>query len=206
MSKKRQDKTGTGNSRGRRKTWADNDMVSAMDAVKSGHFIITAAATQFSVPRKTLDDRIKGRVTHCSKPGVSTALTSIEEESLVSYLIYMANRGFPLTGTMVKAFAWSIAKRCGTCDQFNTEYGPGEKWWTLFKQRHPQLALLRFRSDSDSDNNDVSICTICGCNEPEGLGDEIIFWIDCSICGEWAHNLCAFGKNSITRQYVCINC
>ena len=36
----------------------------------------------------------------------------------------------------------------------STEYGPGEKWWTLFKQRHPQLALLRFRSDSDSDNND----------------------------------------------------
>ena len=117
----------------------------------------------------------------------------------------MANRGFPLTRTMVKAFAWSIAKRCGTCDLFNTEYGPGEKWWTLLKQWHPQLALLRFRSDSDSDNNDGSICTICGCNEPEGLGDEIVFWIDCSICGEWAHNLCAFGKNSITCQYVCIN-
>ena len=79
MSKKRQDKTGTGNSRGRRKTWAANDMVSAMDAVKSGRFTITAAATQFSAPRKTLDDRIKGRVTHGSKPGVSTALTSIEE-------------------------------------------------------------------------------------------------------------------------------
>ena len=114
-----------------------------MDAVKSGHFTITAAATQFSVPRKTLDDRIKGRVTHGSKSGVSTALTSIEEDSLVSYLIYMANRGFPLTRTMVKAFAWSITKRCETCDRFNTEYGPGEKWWTLFKQRHPQLALRR---------------------------------------------------------------
>ena len=85
-----------------------------MDAVKSGRFTITAAATQFSVPRKTLDDRIKGRVTHGSKPGVSTALTFIEEESLVSYLMYMANHGFPLTRTMVKAFAWSIAKRCGT--------------------------------------------------------------------------------------------
>ena len=40
MSKKRQDKTGTGNSRGRQKTWADNDMVSAMDAVKSGHQLL----------------------------------------------------------------------------------------------------------------------------------------------------------------------
>ena len=55
MSKKRQDKTGTGNSRGRQKTLADNDMVSAMDAVKSGRFTNTAAATQFSVPRKTLE-------------------------------------------------------------------------------------------------------------------------------------------------------
>ena len=110
MSKKRQDRTGTGNSRGRRKTWADNDMVSAMDAVKSGRFTITAAATQFSVPRKTLDDRIKGRVTHGSKPGVSTALTSIEEESLVSYLIYMANRGFPLTRTMVKALLGQLQR------------------------------------------------------------------------------------------------
>ena len=110
MSKKHQDKTGTGNSRGRRKTWADDDMVSAMDAVKSGHFTISAAATQFSVPRKTLDNRTKGRVIHGSKPGVSTALTSIEEDSLISYLIHMANRGFLLTRTMVKAFAWSIAK------------------------------------------------------------------------------------------------
>ena len=104
----------------------------------------------------------------------------------------MTNRGFPLTLTMVKAFAWSIAKRCGICDRFNTEYRPGEKWWTLFKQRHPQLALRK------SDTLERS--------RAEGLGDEIVFWIDCSICGEWAHNLCAFGKNSITRQYVCINC
>ena len=33
----------------------------------------------------------------------------------------------------------------------------------------------RFRSGSDSDNNDGTICTICGSNEPEGLGDEIVF-------------------------------
>jgi len=88
--------------------------------------MIWSAATKFSVPRKTLDDRVKGRVTHGSKPGVSTALSSIQEDSLVSYLIYMANRGFPLTRTMVKAFTWSIAKRCGTADRFNSEYGPGE--------------------------------------------------------------------------------
>ena len=35
-------------------------------------------------------------------------------------------------------------------------------------RRQAQLPS-RFRSDSDSDYNDGSICTICGCNEAEGL-------------------------------------
>ena len=118
-------------------------MVAALEAVTASELTISAAASRFSVPRKTLDDRVKGRVKHGSKPGVSTVLTPTEEEALESYLIYMANRGFPLTRTMVKAFAWSIAKRLGKSGRFNSEYGPGEKWWTLFKQRHPQLSLRR---------------------------------------------------------------
>ena len=73
------------------------------------------------------------------------------------------------------------------------------------RPRRQTQVPCRFRSGSDSDN-DGTICTICGSNEPEGLGDEIVFWIDCSNCGEWAHNLCAFGNNTITRQYICNNC
>ena len=45
---------------------------------------INAAATKFSVPRKTLDDRIKGRVQHGSTPGVDTILTAEEEAGLES--------------------------------------------------------------------------------------------------------------------------
>ena len=86
MSKKRQENSGTGDYSGRRKKWADSDMVSAMRAVKMGQLTISAAAIKFSVPRKTLDDRIKGRIKHGSKPGVSTALSSIEEDSLVSHI------------------------------------------------------------------------------------------------------------------------
>ena len=69
---------------------------------------------------------------------------------------------------------------------------------------HRQVTLpSRFR---ENEYNDGSICTVCGCNEPEGLGAQIVFWIDCSVCGEWAHNVCAFGNNTVTRQYVCKNC
>ena len=49
----------------------------------------------------------------------------------------MADRGFPLTRTMVKAFAWTLAKRSGNGDHFNAETGPGKHWWTNFKSGHP---------------------------------------------------------------------
>ena len=57
-----------------------------MEAVKARRMNITAAATTFSVPRKTLDDRVKGLVIHGKKSGVSTVLTAKEEASLISQL------------------------------------------------------------------------------------------------------------------------
>ena len=55
------------------------------------------------MPRKTLDDLIKGRVANGSKSRLLTALTPIEEDTLISYPIYiMANCGFPLTHTMLR--------------------------------------------------------------------------------------------------------
>ena len=84
-----------------------------MKAVADGEMTVTAASQTFQVPRKTLDDRVKGRVVHRTNPGLRTVLTSEEEKSLTEYLLYTANCGFPLTRTMVKAFAWAIAKRSG---------------------------------------------------------------------------------------------
>ena len=55
----------------------------------------------------------------------------------------MAGRGFPLTRTMVKAFAWALAKRSGNGDRFNAETALGEHWWTNFKSCHPEIILRR---------------------------------------------------------------
>ena len=123
--------------------WKNEDMEKAIEAVKSKEKSISAASKKFNVPRKTLDDRIKGRVKHGSKPGVCAALTFVQEKSLVHYLLYMAERGFPLTRTMVKAFAWAIAKRSGSASRFNDVLGPSDHWWQLFKKRHPILTLRR---------------------------------------------------------------
>ena len=86
-------------SKEKRKQWREEDMVSAMEAVSQGTAVSTAAKA-FNVPRKLLDDCVKGRVKHGTKPGPDTVLTEEEEAALMSYLVYMAQRGFPLTRTM----------------------------------------------------------------------------------------------------------
>ena len=52
----------------------------AMESVRNGNSV-RGAAIEFSVPRKTLEDRVSGRVRHGAKPGVPTVLTEIEEDS-----------------------------------------------------------------------------------------------------------------------------
>ena len=59
---------------------------------------------------------MKGHVKHGTNPGPCTVLTPEQEEALVSYLFYMADHGYPLTRTMVKAYGWAIAKRSGNGD------------------------------------------------------------------------------------------
>ena len=87
---------------------------------------MSGASKQFSVPRKTLDDWIKGRVKHGCKPGPSTVLTAKEESVLTAYLLYMAEHGFPLTSNMAMGFAWAVSLHSGTKDRFNADAGPGK--------------------------------------------------------------------------------
>ncbi len=61
-------------------------MVKAMDGVKEG-ISVRGASMKFSVPRKTLEDSVKGRVQHGSNPGPKTVLTKVKEDSLVPPLI-----------------------------------------------------------------------------------------------------------------------
>ena len=91
------------------KQWADENMVSAMKAVADKKMTINVAATKFSLPRKTLDDRIKGRVQHGNTPGVDIVLTAEEEAGLESYLLHLAGCGFSLTRTMVLGSSHSLS-------------------------------------------------------------------------------------------------
>ena len=127
----------------KRKIWKEEDMEKAFDAVKNKEASVSKAAELYSVPRKTLDDMVKGRVLHGDKSGPGTVLTSSEEDSLCNYLVYMADRGFLLTRKMVMAYAWALAKKSGRADRFNQEFGPGDRWWSNFRKRRPELTLRK---------------------------------------------------------------
>ena len=112
-----------------------------MKAVQEEGMTVSGASKQFSVPRKTLDDRVKGRVKHGCKPGPRTTYTAEEESALTAYLLYMAEHGFPLTSSMAMGFAWAVSIRSGTQDRFNADIEPGKHWWRSFCSRHPELSL-----------------------------------------------------------------
>ena len=48
----------------------------------------------------------------------------------------MASINHPLSIPTVKAFAWSIAEKSQRPNRFNTETGPGDKWYNNFKKRN----------------------------------------------------------------------
>ncbi len=65
-------------------------MKKALDAVRSKEASVSKAAKVYSVPRKTLDDRVRGKVLYGEVCGPGTVLTATEEDSLCNYLIYMS--------------------------------------------------------------------------------------------------------------------
>ena len=69
-----------------------------------------------SVPRKSLENRVKKRVAHGTKSGPSRVLSDEEEGGLVEYIKYMARGGFPM---IICAYAWAIAKKSGKSSHFS---------------------------------------------------------------------------------------
>ena len=66
----------------------------------------------------------------------------MEDKALCNYLVYMAERGSPLTRSMM-VFTWAIALCSGNGSCFNPELGPGEHWWTGFRKWNPELTLRK---------------------------------------------------------------
>ena len=126
----------------KKRKWDQANMEMALSELRNKTMKPTEASRYYKIPRKTLTDRISKNIKDdCKGGGAGTFLSQEHEESLCSYIDYMAKRGFPLTISQIIMYAWVIDKTKG--EQKFGPNGPCHGWWLGFKKRHPESAKLR---------------------------------------------------------------
>ena len=122
--------------------WQPGDMEEALEACRERGMSASKASREFSVPRRTLADRLSKKVKDSVRgAGNCTFLTAEQEQVLCNYISLMAQRAFPLTIQQILSYAWCIDKKSGR-NKFGPN-GPSETWWKGFKGRHPEAVKLR---------------------------------------------------------------
>jgi len=78
-------------------TWREEDMLGAIQELKTGGQGLRQIARAWRVPKSTLERRAKRDLTHKYMLGKKTLFSSEQELQLEELLLDMARRGFPLT-------------------------------------------------------------------------------------------------------------
>ena len=121
-----------------KKSWTVESLEEAMQAVRDKKLSIRAASCAYGIPRSTLYDYLTGKVEIGCRKGPDSILTIAEEECLVSYALHMAEIGYGRSRDQISVR--EIIERDHRPNPFKNNT-PGRKWWTLFKKRHPKIAL-----------------------------------------------------------------
>ena len=80
----------------KRRNYEPHQLMEAVEDVKRG-LTISEASRKHGVPRKTLSDYVRQKP-NCVKPmGGPRMLSNMEEAAVVEYILYMSDRGLPLS-------------------------------------------------------------------------------------------------------------
>lgn len=128
------------------KKWNPNDMIGAINAVRSKQMGYLKASKTFGVPKGTVERYAKSNKTPEELVGLSIGrkpvLSPELENELVQYALSMEERFFGLRARDVKRLAFQLAIRNNLAHPFNGENkSAGKKWLRLFFKRHPQLSM-----------------------------------------------------------------
>ena len=114
-------------------------MALAIEACRSGKLSTRRASQTYCVPRTTLLDRVAGRIDHDNaKWGKDPHLAAVEEQELIEYAMGRVNAGLGLSKQSFLRYVGQYAASRGKGFKGGV---PSEKWWVLFKKRHPHLSL-----------------------------------------------------------------
>ena len=107
-------------------------MRAAMESVSEGKGL-REAARLYNVPVETLRRRVTGKVDIDCSSGPPTVLTN-EEETIVCYLIQIADMGYGLTREAVMHMVYIIVEKWKRPHPFKNEKA-GRWWFQGFKSR-----------------------------------------------------------------------
>jgi transposase-like protein len=115
------------------KKWSQEQMNQAYQLVVVNKQDIAVAARECGVPRRTLGDRINGRVTLTTANGRPSALTNEEEKRIVSWCDRMNDMGFEVGQAEIEdaVHKWLPKLQCS------------DGWWDGFRKRNPELVLRK---------------------------------------------------------------
>ena len=127
------------------RSWSAEDMQIAYDDVTQHGIPISVAARDNNVPRRSLGDRVHGKVKMDARMGAATKLPKALERDLITVIDYMASKAIPMTINQIMLQAWVLDKKCGG-KKFGVN-GPSYNWWIRFRKAYPETALKLRRPD-----------------------------------------------------------
>lgn len=98
------------------------------------------AADKYKIPKTTLFRKIKNEVPLESRKGPSPILRHDEEEDIVKWIVYCADRGYPI----IKDTLFNSVQKYLVAEKRKNPFKnnrPGWHWYKAFLRRHPNLSL-----------------------------------------------------------------
>ncbi|KAJ8933913.1 hypothetical protein NQ314_013714 [Rhamnusium bicolor] len=118
----------------------EDSLKKAIEAVRNGGKL-REICRQYGIPKSTVQDRIKGKVSDdCKHMGPDPVLTRENEQKLVTWIENLAACGFPIKKDELLNTVQKIVQKEKLKTPF-TNGRPGGSWFYGFMKRHSHLAL-----------------------------------------------------------------
>ncbi|XP_065212189.1 uncharacterized protein LOC135839874 [Planococcus citri] len=122
----------------KRAAWSEEELRAALDEIKEGSSIRTAAI-RHNVPRSTVRNHLKTGVTK-KRMGRTRVLQMYHEEQLVSRIVRFAQTGMSITNNVITRSVFTFCKENYIDNPFNKDVAKaGRKWLRDFLDRNPGI-------------------------------------------------------------------
>lgn len=108
--------------------YTEQDLQNAYDEVKASRSSVRSASIKYGIPRKTLENKVKGKTPMVRKMAPPPVLSTKEEKYLVEWIKKISRVGFPLVKDDILLTVQKILINCPRKNDFK-DNKPGKKWF-----------------------------------------------------------------------------